>query len=236
MIRIAGVFKWPIWKENSVRGINVRGVSYGLASLLFPTESYLEMAKKKEEKTSRKINEQAALMNHLDALKTANERDERREVRKREREKNWAEKERGKRWIARRNWISQLNRPPTLQIGGWIFLGPPPGVVAALKTLRAEGCGEERVLSRYGKKIHRGPTVHLSCSAASSPKKEGRWIVRNGKGWAEGKSTRVVLMAVAVVLKAKQKLGDILGRLRKHGRSRGETAIINFCTNIYCVQ
>lgn len=35
-----------------------------------------------------------------------------------------------------------------------------------------------------------------------------------------GKLTRVVLMVVAVVLKAKQKLGDILGRLRKHGRLR----------------
>lgn len=34
-------------------------------------------------------------------------------------------------------------------------------------------------------------------------------------------------MAVAVVLKAKQKLGDILGRLRKHGRPRGEIAIVN---------
>lgn len=76
-----------------MRGINVRGVSYGLASLLFPTESHLEMAKKKEEKTSRKINEQAALMNHLDALKTANERDERREERKRERKTERKKKE-----------------------------------------------------------------------------------------------------------------------------------------------
>lgn len=99
-------------------------------------------------------------------------------------------------------------------------LRSPPGVAAALKTSRTEkgesGC------SRGTEKKSIGVPLRSSLSHRSIQfeKKRVKRVVRGVREWAEGKLTRVVLMVVAVVLKAKQKLGDILGRLRKHGRSR----------------
>lgn len=70
----------------------------------------------------------------------------------------WKKRRKKKRWIAKRYWISQLNKPPTLQIGGWIFLEPSSGVTRALKTSWTDpdkgwrGKHRQGVNSRYGKK------------------------------------------------------------------------------------
>lgn len=77
-------------------------------------------------------------------------------------------KKKKKRWIAKRYWISQLNKPPTLQIGGWIFLEPSSGVARALKTSWTDPDKGWRGKHRQGgelavrKKIHRGPFLSLS--------------------------------------------------------------------------
>lgn len=142
------------------------------------------------------------------------------------------------RWIAKRYWISQLNRPPTLQIGGWIFfLGPSPGVARALKTSWTDPDKGWRGKHRQGGELAvRKKSIGVPASSFHlyravdfrAEKKEKRssvrvvWKLRGGGVYSStGKenSVRVVLMAVVVALKAKQQSSDILGRLRKHGRA-----------------
>lgn len=164
-------------EDRAVQGINVQGVSDGLVSLLF-LSNHVEGKKKRKEREKneekpRKINEQRALMSQLDAFE--NHREDRN---KRSRSNNdgkanrrwnrWKKKRKKKRWIAKRYWISQLNKPPTLQIGGWIFLEPSSGVARALKTSWTDPDKGWRGKHRQGgelairKKIHRGPFLSLS--------------------------------------------------------------------------
>lgn len=152
-------------EAHSVRGINVRGVSRGLVSLLFPSEatSRLGIAKKERKKPSGKINERAALMNHLDASKTASE-------------KAMGEGVNGNRRVKKMDCEEELDIAikHTANLTNWrlnFFLEPPSSVATALKTSRVEGRGK-RVLSRYGKKIHRGSSARLAHSSSIQSEKK----------------------------------------------------------------
>jgi len=69
--------------------------------------------------------------------------------------------------------IKQAANLANWRLSLFFFRASEPSAAAALKTSRAKS-GGERVLSRCGKKIHRGPTARLARSGSIQPeKKEG---------------------------------------------------------------
>lgn len=158
-------------EDRAVQGINVQGVSDGLVSLLFLSNHVEGNKKEKRERRTRRNLERLTSNEPLWANSTKiTEKTEIKdhEVTTTERPTEGETTGKKKRWIAKRYWISQLNKPPTLQIGGWIFLEPSSGVARALKTSWTDPDKGWRGKHRQGgelavrKKIHRGPFLSLS--------------------------------------------------------------------------